>query len=179
MVSSSGRRRSPAPDFASWRLREFKRRLGDSVPVILSGAPLADHLVAMFAGWMVDAVNERLGEPPTSIVLTHPANWTAFQLNLLRQGLDQVGLGAARFLSEPEAARNFSTVAKLEPGQLILVYDLGGGTFDLALLRCERRGVAFVGAPAGVERLGGIDFDEAVFDHVVRHLPGNAIPSAA
>jgi actin-like ATPase involved in cell morphogenesis len=161
--------------------REFKRRVGDPVPIVLSGAPYsADRLVALFGRWVVDRVTEQFGEPPSPVVVTHPANWTEFQLHLLRNALDQVGLGAARLLSEPQAAaHDFGAAARLAVGDLVLVYDLGGGTFDAALLRCDETGFTHVGEPAGVERLGGIDFDEAVFQHVVRHLPAGEADRAA
>jgi actin-like ATPase involved in cell morphogenesis len=161
--------------------REFKRRLGDPVPVMLSGAPYsADRLVALFARWVVDTVTEQLGEPPSAVVVTHPANWTDFQLHLLRNSLDQVGLGDSGLLSEPQAAaHDFGAAAHLGVGDLVLVYDLGGGTFDVALLRREERGFSHVGEPAGVERLGGIDFDEAVFHHVVAHLPPGVTTQAS
>jgi actin-like ATPase involved in cell morphogenesis len=160
--------------------REFKRRVGDPVPLILSSTPYsADRLVALFARWVTDTVVAQLGEPPTSTVVTHPANWTRFQLHLLSTSLAEVGLDAVRFLTEPEAAAyDFAAHSHLQPGQLVLVYDLGGGTFDVALLRAADDGFVHVGEAAGVERLGGIDFDEAVFQHVVRGIPADVIEGA-
>ena len=117
--------------------REFKRRLGDSVPLFLSGAPYsADRLVALFVRWILDHVAEERGGRPESIVVTHPANWTEFQLHLLVTALQQVGVEDVAFLSEPEAAaEDFAATGDLDEDELILVYDLGGGTFDVALLR--------------------------------------------
>lgn len=160
--------------------REFKRRLGDSVPLVLSGSPYsADRLVAQFAAWVVSTVTEQRGESPERIVITHPANWTEFQTHLLRNALDQVGLGAAGFITEPQAAAiDFGGAAHLEPGELIVVYDLGGGTFDVAMLRRERVGFEHVGEPAGVERLGGIDFDEAIYQRVASTVPGDVLAAA-
>jgi actin-like ATPase involved in cell morphogenesis len=160
--------------------REFKRRLGDPVPIMLSGAPYsADRLVALFARWVVDTVTEQFGEAPSAVVLTHPANWTEFQTHLLRNGLGQVGLADAGLLTEPQAAaHDFGAVAQLTVGDVVLVYDLGGGTFDVALLRRDPSGFVHVGEPAGAERLGGIDFDQAVFEHVVGHLPPAVVEQA-
>lgn len=157
--------------------REFKRRFGDSVPLVVSGATYsADHLLALFVRWVVDAVTEQRAGPPARIVVTHPANWTAFQLNLLAQALREVGLLGVALCSEPEAAAtDYAASADLAAGELVLVYDLGGGTFDVALLRRGPRSFTFVGDATGVERLGGIDFDEAVFQHVLRHLPEEAV----
>jgi molecular chaperone DnaK len=70
-------------------------------------------------------------------------------------------------LSEPEAAAiNYAALSRVEPGAVIAVYDLGGGTLDAAVLRATGGGWDLMGAPEGIERLGGIDFDEAVFAHV-------------
>jgi len=159
--------------------REFKRRLGDSVPLVLSGSPYsADRLVALYAKWVVDSVSEQIGERPQRVVMTHPANWTEFQLHLLTQSFDEAGLGSALFLSEPEAAAiDYAHVAQVRSGEIYAVYDLGGGTFDLALLRKEDEGFTQVGEAAGLERLGGIDFDEAVFRYVIDRLPADLVQS--
>ena len=75
--------------------REFKRRVGDTVPIVLSGTPYpAAWLVALYAAWMVETVTSQFGEAPAAIAVTRPANWTVFQLNALQQSLDEVGLGA-------------------------------------------------------------------------------------
>ena len=165
------------PDAAA---REFKRRLGDSVPIFLAGAPYsADRLVALFAKWVYDTVVAQTGETPSSVAVTHPANWTEFQRHLLSTALEQAGVPSAALIPEPQAATiDFGSVAHLEPGQLVLVYDLGGGTFDVALLQRDAEGFTSVGVPAGVERLGGIDFDEAVFEHVLGYVPKEVIENA-
>ena len=68
-------------------------------------------------------------------------------------------------------------VAQVRPGEIYAVYDLGGGTFDFALLRKEEEGFTQVGEAAGLERLGGIDFDEAVFRYVIDRLPADVVQS--
>jgi actin-like ATPase involved in cell morphogenesis/streptogramin lyase len=153
--------------------REFKRRVGDPVPLVLSGTPYsAARLVALYAQWVVETVTTQRGEEPQALVMTYPANWTEYQLHLLRQSFDEVGLGETTFLTEPEAgAIDYVSAVGVQPGELYLVYDLGGGTFDVALLRKEQRGFTQLGEAAGLERLGGIDFDEAVFQHVIAQLP--------
>lgn len=70
-------------------------------------------------------------------------------------------------LTGPEAAAiAYAANERVEPGALVAVYDLGGGTFDTAILRKTTDGFAVLGQPAGIERLGGIDFDQAVVSHV-------------
>jgi molecular chaperone DnaK len=151
-------------------VREFKRRLGDPEPIMIAGRPyLPEQLVAAFARWVRDNVAAQCGGPPNQLAVSHPANWTAFQRQLLSTALDEAQLAPVVLIAEPEAAAiDFASVAQLAPGRLVLVYDLGGGTFDVALLRRDTVGFETVGDPRGVERLGGIDFDEAVFQYVLR-----------
>jgi actin-like ATPase involved in cell morphogenesis len=161
----AGRRAATDPGRVA---REFKRRVGDPTPLILGGAPCRpEMLMARVLRWTVDTVAERLGEPPTAIALTHPANWGPFKLDLLTQAVHQVDLDAALLLPEPVAAATFyASERPLEPGVLVAVYDLGGGSFDTAVVRRVNEGFELVGTPDGIERLGGVDFDEAVLAHV-------------
>jgi actin-like ATPase involved in cell morphogenesis len=148
--------------------REFKRRVGDPTPIILGGTPYAaEMLMARLLRWSVDQVREQQGEPPRAIALTHPANWGPYKLDLFAQAVRQVDLDAALTLPEPVAAATFyASQRRLEPGSVVAVYDLGGGTFDAAMVRRTDHGFETIGSPEGMERLGGIDFDEAVFAHV-------------
>ena len=76
-------------------------------------------------------------------------------------------------LTEPEAAAaHYARNDRLDPGALVAVYDLGGGTFDATVLRTTEHGFDILGRPEGIEGLGGIDFDEAVFTHVDQTLDG-------
>jgi molecular chaperone DnaK (HSP70) len=111
------------------------------------------------------------GEPPASLAVTHPANWSEFKLDPLRQALRHAGVPADHLVPEPvAAATSYATQRELAPGTVVAVYDLGGGTFDAALVRAGAQGFEIVGRPDGIERLGGIDFDHAVFRHVLDAL---------
>ncbi len=73
--------------------------------------------------------------------------------------------------TEPEAAAiAYAARDRVAEGDRVAVYDLGGGTFDAAVLVREGAGFRLLGPPEGVEHLGGIDFDEAVFRHVLTTL---------
>ena len=112
-------------------------------------------------------VAERYGGAPGAITIAHPANWGQYKIELLRQAAQLAGLGRARFLTEPEAsAIHYAAGERVQAGDVVAVYDLGGGTFDAAVLRRRADGFEILGEPQGIERLGGIDFDEAVFSHV-------------
>ncbi|MDD9370936.1 MAG: Hsp70 family protein, partial [Acidimicrobiales bacterium] len=156
--------------------REFKRRVGDPTPIILGGTPYAaEMLMARLLRWSVDRVREQQGEDPRAIGLTHPANWGPYKLDLFTQAVRQVDLDAALLLAEPVAAAPFyASQRSLAADSVVAVYDLGGGTFDAAVVRRNAQGFEMVGTPEGMERLGGIDFDEAVFAHV-RSAVGDAL----
>ncbi len=152
--------------------REFKRRMGDPTPIILAGTPCsADALTARLLRWTVERVAESEGGRAAGVAVSHPANWGDYKKDLLRQAIRQADLDDAVTLSEPEAAAiHYASQERVAPGSVVAAYDLGGGTFDATVLRKTVAGWDILGEPEGVERLGGIDFDEAIFQHVVSSL---------
>ena len=85
---SAGRPSGAARRSRKGLAREFKRRVGDPVPLMLSGSPYhADRLTALMAQWATAAVAEQIGGPADRVVITHPANWTEYQLGTLRNAL--------------------------------------------------------------------------------------------
>jgi sugar lactone lactonase YvrE/actin-like ATPase involved in cell morphogenesis len=156
--------------------REFKRRLGDPTPIVLGGTPYgAEALMAHLLKGIVALVSEREGGPPARIVLTHPANFGPYKTGLLHEAARLAGLDLerVRYASEPEAAAvAYADAQRVEPGDVVAVYDFGGGTFDAAMVRKTEQGFELVGTPEGMERLGGIDIDAAVLAHVNDSLDG-------
>ncbi|GAB2773645.1 hypothetical protein GCM10027020_28690 [Nocardioides salsibiostraticola] len=154
--------------------RDFKRRVGDTTPIFLGGAPQsAEALMARLLRWVADEVTAREGREPTHLAVCHPANWGQYKQDLLAQAVRMADLGVATFVTEPEAAAIFyASEQAVEPGKVVAVYDLGGGTFDAAILRKTEDSFELLGRPEGIERLGGIDFDAAIFAHVARSLQG-------
>ena len=154
--------------------REFKRRLGDPTPMILGGTPYgAESVLSVLLKAIIDQVREQRGEDPSLVCITHPASYGPYKLDLLQQAVRQAGVSEAMYLTEPEAAAlHYASQERLEAGAVVAVYDFGGGTFDAAVLRKTADGFELLGQPEGMERLGGIDFDEAIFQHVVRSLGG-------
>jgi actin-like ATPase involved in cell morphogenesis len=153
--------------------REFKRRVGDTTPILLGGVPYsAEALTARLLRAVVDEIAAREGGAPDRVCISHPANWGPYKTDLLLQAVRLANLPEpVSFTTEPEAAAVFyAQQQRVEPGAIVAVYDLGGGTFDAAVLRKAPVGFEILGRPEGIERLGGIDFDAAVFSHVVRAL---------
>jgi molecular chaperone DnaK len=155
--------------------REFKRRFGDTTPILLGGVPYsAEALMGRLLRWTLDEVSTREGGAPRAITVSHPANWGPYKTDLLRQAVRLSGIeDPVSFTTEPEAAAVFyASQQRIDTGAVVAVYDLGGGTFDAAVLRKTATGFEILGQPEGIERLGGIDFDAAVFHHVVQALGG-------
>jgi molecular chaperone DnaK len=154
-------------------VREVKRRIGDQTPVLVAGEPIAAHtLAARVIRWVVDRVTEREGGPPARIGVTHPASWGPHKRALLFDALRSAGVGSVTLVTEPEAAAVAYTASEhVAPGSAIGVYDLGGGTFDASVVRQLDGGrFELAGRPDGIDSLGGMDFDEAVFEQVRAHL---------
>ncbi|MEO6350814.1 MAG: Hsp70 family protein [Candidatus Limnocylindrales bacterium] len=157
--------------------REFKRRLGDTAPMIIAGTPFsADALMARLLKTVIDQVTEERGASPERVAVTHPATYGEFRLELVRQIAAQAGIPDPIFISEPVAAAlQYASLERVEFGAVLAVYDFGGGTFDAAVLRKTEAGFEMLGQPQGLERLGGIDFDDAVFEHVVSVIGREAL----
>ncbi len=166
-------------------VREFKRRIGDATPFMIGGTCLHAHqIAARFICWIADQVAEREGGPAAEIAVTYPAAWGAHKQQLLTSALSDEGLEDVRLVAEPTAAAvSYARQQRVEPGATVAVYDFGGGTFDAAVVRKlgerdfdgrDLGGAAFevLGRPEGIDRLGGADFDEFVFDHVRNSVSG-------
>lgn len=167
------RRAGAAPERT---VRQFKRRLGDPAPMLLGGVPYSPQaLLAAVLADVVERTTVEQGSPPARVAITHPANWGPYKRELVRQVAELAGLEPAqvRTITEPAAAAiHYAAQTGLEPGSVVGVYDLGGGTFDAAVIRVEAAGAELLGEPTGIEHLGGIDVDAAVFGHVREQLGG-------
>jgi len=148
--------------------REFMSRLGDAMPVVLGGEPYAvTAVLGVLLRDVVQKVTESEGEPADRVVLTHPATWGPFRRALFAEAGHQAGLVDLSLVTEPEAAVAHYTASRpLDDGETIAVYDLGGGTFSATVLRQQPDGLQILGKPERVERLGGVDFDEAILAFV-------------
>jgi molecular chaperone DnaK len=108
-----------------------------------------------------------LGEPVTDAVITVPAYFEDAQRQATKEAGEIAGLNVLRIVNEPTAAALAYGLDKGEKEQTILVFDLGGGTFDVSLLEIGD-GVIEVKATSGDNHLGGDDWDQRVVDHLVK-----------
>ena len=147
--------------------RTPKRRLGDRMLLLGDQAVDPVDLVAAVLRKVADEARRRQGgTDPGQVVLTHPAAWVGARLAALRDAARRAELGEVTLLPEPVAAAVHLADDRIETGDHVAVYDLGGGTFDAAILRRTTTGFEPVGAPGGDEHLGGEDFDELLYDAV-------------
>jgi len=150
-------------------VREFKSRIGDEIPLLVGGAPYYAHdLAADFVGWLCQYVTDREGQRPDAVALTCPASWGPYKTGLFQRAVQDAGVPNVRVLSEPQAAAiSYASRERVEVGATLAVYDLGGGTFDAAIVRKDSATeFTVLGQPEGIPTLGGLSFDEAIFEHV-------------
>ncbi len=126
-----------------------------------------------------DAEERLFHRPVTRTVITYPASFGPLDRDKIREAAQSAGFDEIELLEEPVAAAIAYTQMGLKVGKYVLVYDLGGGTFDLAVLAREDNG-SFRPAlePQGIKRCGGDDFDEALYnycDQVAREQYGRPI----
>jgi molecular chaperone DnaK len=156
-------------------VREFKRRIGDDIPLLVGGVPWQAHeLAAVLVHWVWQRVIEREGELPEGVALTHPASWGPYKVGLFEQAVrgtrigEMTRSGSAELLSEPQAAGiGYASWERVEVGGNLAVYDLGGRTFGAAVVRKDSpTAFTVLGRPEEIDRLGGVTFDEMLFEHV-------------
>jgi molecular chaperone DnaK len=154
--------------------RDFKRRLGDPTPLMLGGRPhSAVSLMTATLKSVIEMLVAAEGAAPDRVVLTYPAVWGHYRREQFEEVIRQAGLADVVIMTEPEAAAtHYARRTRLPDGALVAIYDLGGGTFDTAIARATRAGIETLGHPEGMEWVGGVDFDAAVFAHVDRLVDG-------
>ncbi|MGW5050427.1 Hsp70 family protein [Actinokineospora sp. NPDC004072] len=154
--------------------RGYKRRLGDPTPLVLGGTAYSPAaLMAAQLREVLAAVTAAEGGPPSTVVLTCPAVWGPYRREHFADVPRLAGLSDFRLITEPEAAAaHYSAERRLGDGEIVAVYDLGGGTLDTTILRVRPGGMEILGTPEGIEHIGGIDFDEALLAHVDEKLGG-------
>ena len=144
----------------------IKREMGSDYKVSIDGKQYTpQEISAMILQKLKTDAEAYLGEPVTSAVITVPAYFTDAQRQATKDAGKIAGLDVKRIINEPTAAALSYGIDKGEE-QKVMVYDLGGGTFDVSIIEMGD-GVQEVLATAGNNRLGGDDFDKRIMDWLV------------
>ena len=152
--------------------REFKRDLGSPDPYTLGN-------VSMLPEELVAAVLKKLKEEAEKVALgrgekflnnaliTVPATYSSYKRNLMQDAGRKAGFSQIEMLEEPVAAAiYYSRNAQINDGDIILVYDLGGGTFDATLMQKQGDNYQVLAMPKGLANCGGTDFDRLIYQQL-------------
>src|SRR5256885_1331191 len=146
-------------------IKSIKRKMGQDVKVKLGDQEYRpQEISAMILRELRDRAARHLGVPVNKAVITVPAYFNDAQRQATKEAGELAGLEVVRILNEPTAAS-----LTYDPGQdhlrRMLVYDLGGGTFDVSIVQSQA-GVVEVLSSHGDTQLGGDDFDDLLFNHI-------------
>ncbi|MGW3942568.1 Hsp70 family protein [Streptomyces phaeochromogenes] len=154
---------------------EFKREFGEPYPHRLGERGFTTaQLTTEVLGFLVQQARAAVAAAPSRVVITVPATWEGSRHTLMVGAAEAAGLPPeiVEIQSEPVAATAYALHDHgLDRDRTVLVYDLGGGTFDLAVAQGTREGFTVLGAPGGLPDVGGIAIDQAVLSLVRERCP--------
>jgi molecular chaperone DnaK len=144
----------------------FKRGMGDNSYTVEANGRIhmAEDLSAMLLGKLISDAEERTGEKIDSVVITVPAYFNDFQRTATIRAGEACGVKVMKIINEPTAAA-ISYGYNRESKKTVMVYDLGGGTFDVTIVRVEKGNIKVLGTD-GNHILGGKDWDAAIVKFV-------------
>lgn len=148
----------------------IKRKMGYSDPITIAGREFLPHEVsALILKELKSYVDDLFGEGEKEAVITVPAYFTDAQRRAMKQAGELAGFVVERIINEPTAAALAYGLDNLKKDGHILVYDLGGGTFDVSIVEMMS-GILEVKASAGNSNLGGEDFDWRLVDYLAEKI---------
>jgi molecular chaperone DnaK len=150
-------------------VKSIKRLMGQDIQVDLAGHAYAPQEISAIILKRLKAIAEQyLDHPVTKAVITVPAYFSDAQRQATREAGEIAGLEVVRMINEPTAAALAYGGNQIEQKRM-LVYDLGGGTFDVSVVNIES-GVVEVLSSHGDNHLGGDDFDQQIIEYILDHL---------
>ncbi len=149
--------------------QHFKLQLGSAESVVTDGEFSATDAAAAVIGYVQRSAQAHLGRTVTNAAVTCPANFRDDQKRALLDAFERNGIRVVALIPEPTAAGYAYAVQKLGQRCTLLVYDFGGGTFDVSVVRVEN-GVFTVLATDGVPHLGGRDFTTRIVELVMKDV---------
>jgi len=149
-----------------------KRKMGTSEKIRLGGKDLTpEEISAKILGYLKNCAEEKLNEGVARAVITVPAYFNDAQRKATENAGKIAGLKVERIINEPTAAALAYGFNRTEKNQNIIVYDLGGGTFDVSILQItkeEGESLIQVLSTAGINDLGGDDFNHKIVDYLIK-----------
>ncbi|MFD0585868.1 Hsp70 family protein [Dactylosporangium darangshiense] len=147
-----------------------KRRIGEGTLLLGESQVSVVEAVAAVLGRVAEEARRVTAGVPASVSLTHPAGWGQPRRDILTEAAALAGLTGVRLVPEPVAAASYFTTVlghQVPAGASVVVYDLGGGTFDITVVRRTRDRSWEVAAAAGLDDVGGVDMDALIVDCVL------------
>ena len=171
LVGRQARNRLAA--FPEHTVRSVKRLMGKETQISLGAKSFSPEEISSFIlRYLSQRASEILGQPIQKAVITVPAYFNDAQRRATIRAGELVGLEVIRILNEPTSASlvyDYASFLEEENSPYIMVYDLGGGTFDVSIIEIKGE-IKEVLASCGDTALGGDDFDERLLNHFLRHL---------
>lgn len=152
-------------------IKEFKRNLGQSIPTRLGNKDFYPEQLVQEVFRYLKGCAEQSGILEVShideVTICHPANFSNIKKEQLKKAALNAGFNRVNLLDEPTSASYYyDSLGKIKTGERLLIYDLGGGTFDVSLMEKTNDGLKLLTRPLGIEECGGADFDLAIYEHV-------------
>lgn len=151
-------------------ISEIKRKMGNQEKITLDGREYTpEEISAFIIKYLIECAEDYLGEKVEEAVITVPANFNDLQRRATMNAADIAGVKVERIINEPTAAALAYGLDHYDNDENILVYDLGGGTFDVTILEFFD-GIFDIQGGAGDNYLGGSDFDQLLLDYIINEF---------